>query len=169
MSRRWRTWWICKLPSWVLKVCPNIQWLLTKTGRFSGFRHVKVSVCNHQLITKPTEQRFPWSCDKKYKLYRISSGSPKQIATTARNSNNSVSWGKGRIWFPELPCYIIWNVWCTQKYETCKETRKYDPYTGTKESIETVPEESQTLNLSDKVSKLFLNMFKDLRQPYLKN
>lgn len=54
-----------------------------------------------------------------------------------------------------------------KKYETCKETRNYDPVcTGKKQQlIEIVPEEAQKLELLDKYFKsAILNMFKELKE-----
>lgn len=63
------------------------------------------------------------------------------------NSNSSKSWGGWReIWFSELLLTLIKMSSFQQKNETCKETGKYKQK---EQSIETVPEEVQTLHLWD--------------------
>lgn len=57
------------------------------------------------------------------------------------------------------------SIFNSKNYESWKERRNYAPCIREKQSIETVPEESRTLDLEEKDFKyVILNTFKELKE-----
>lgn len=67
-----------------------------------------------------------------------------------------------------LAANLLSNVQFSTKCETCKETRKCDPFTGINTAIETAVEGAQMLDLTDKdYTKIIINV-KRIKETSLK-
>lgn len=79
-------------------------------------------------------------------------------------------WQVGNQAFRFAILYCFECLYFQRNCETCKETRKYDPYRRKKKhSIESVSEEAKTLDLLDKdLKSALLNISKSQWKPSLK-
>lgn len=109
-----------------------------KGGRLNGSRHLK-SLNTSLVVTKLIKQRLQWPTLQGIH-YRISLRkilNKQTAATTMTKMTIATKPGGGvvgvRIWFPEVPNYVVKNVqFSTKPHHTFKETDVYGSCTGKK-------------------------------------
>lgn len=99
------------------------------------------------MVTEEKENKTVHSSGKSLKKYTPPPPPPP-------NRNNKKPWGKGGNWFTELLYYLKLSSY-QQKLQDTQIRKLLSHVQGKKQSIETIPEEAQTLGILAKNYYLF--------------